>query len=144
MPAVRPTPLLLILLLALAGCASSASAPIGKKYPARPRNHPVPLMIQSDAPVWLVQKTGGEYYNSLSMQGLTLVGRVDVDGDFMGNWKALAAEARSEARELGGDLMILREYRAPYGASTNNAGRATEIAFKADVYRRTGPDEEEI
>lgn len=123
---MRTTVVLAILALVLTACTSSSVTRMGREYTARPDDWPIAVYASAEAPREVVTKSTVGAGKPSGWQ----IGRMTVkESMFTTDWDRSIAEAKAQARRIGGDAI----YIGPgdrFGAATS-----ARSDLQVDVYR---------
>jgi hypothetical protein len=94
--------------LFLIGCVTSDHMAVGKTtYPPRPDDWVVEVYVGVDAPVRVQKSIGFAKSVDEIPENAQLIGRVDAQGAELASWGAVIDEAKTKARALGGDGLVV-------------------------------------
>jgi hypothetical protein len=98
----------------VAGCVTSQSMALGPTtFPPRPRDYVIEVYVGVDAPV-NVQKSIAHAKSITSIpSGAVEIGRIDTQGAPAASWGAVIADAKTRARALGGDGIVIGQWGQP-------------------------------
>ena len=149
MPAARSAAVSLFCLLGglafAAGCQSpgSSAAPVGRTYPAYPKDHPVDVYVNSGSEAQLLEGFGLTYEPAQLPPDATMIGRIDVErrstSSEVGSWRAVATEVRRQARRLGTDAVLIDSYNSRVGLDRHNWSNHLYRSLAARAYRYAAP-----
>jgi hypothetical protein len=109
--------LLVALLLAVAACSTvDANRMPGVDYPPRPADWPVAVLVHPFAPALLIDAVGKNHLG-LGPEGAEVIGEfrceeIDYSSSRAVPLRKTIAAAQAEAREMGGDAILIRAGRA--------------------------------
>lgn len=105
---------LLCLALLLCGCVSSDMMAVGPKtYPPRPDNFVIDVFSPTEAPIQVQKAISNLKPISELPINAAEIGRIDSRGAPDASWGAVIDDAKSKARELGGDAIVVKAWGSP-------------------------------
>lgn len=124
-----------VLLVALLqwGCVSSNSMRVGNTYPPRPHDYIIDVYVSLDAPVNVQQSISNPKSINDLPSSAEVVGRIDTNGAPLAGWDSVIADAKSKAREMGGDGLVIKGWGSPlagvdsYGQAYNGKAISMEV-----------------
>lgn len=120
---------------AVSGCVQSQSTTIGdRSYPPRIASHIIDVYIPTEAPVELQNSIANPQPLSAKPQEAKDIGRVDTQGAQLAEWGAVIEDAKVQARQLGGDGIVITAWDYPL-VGTNNGQLIYSKALKMTVVR---------
>jgi hypothetical protein len=122
--------------LCVAGCTSSRYVAIGTKtYDPRPPQHMIEVYLPDETPVQIregvTQSRPADELPDRAME----IGRIDTSGASFASWREMIRDAQKQARELGGDAIVIRRWE-DRAAGADSFGRASTLkSVTLAVYR---------
>ncbi len=104
-------PIVLMALVALAGCASSDVKRTGDTLSPRPGDWPIEVYISTTAPVELIKAFPDA---KIGPPPHTAIGLGTADAGMLVPWKRLQKMAEAQARSVGGDAILITDFVRDY------------------------------
>jgi hypothetical protein len=128
--------LAIVCCLCVAGCTSSRYVAIGAEtYEPRPPQHMIEVYLPDETPAQIREGVRQPRPADALPERALEIGRIDTSGASFASWREMIRDAQKQARELGGDAIVVRRWE-DRAAGADSFGRASTLkSVTLAVYR---------